>query len=177
MKKILLLSIIASLVFVSCIDVVEVNKKDILVKNIDSIEQKIFSDKEYTPIKSDIDTMILLYDNYIDKYKDDSLAIIYMFKKAGLLKINHQYEQAIAIFEDINMNHPKFNRAPDALLYEAMIYGDDLKNEVMAEKKYKEFISKYPNHPYRKDAEDLIKLLGKSDEEIMEMILKNDTIK
>jgi len=177
MKKILLITLITSLFFVSCIDVTEVNKKDLLIKKIDKLEQKIFSNKEHSPIKLDVDTMILLYDNYIDNYTDDSLMIIYMFKKAGLLRINHQYIEAVAVFEDINTNYPDFSRAPDALLYEAMIYGDDLKNEVIAEKKYKEFISKYPNHPYRKDAEDLIKLLGKSDEEIMEMLLKNDSIK
>ena len=92
-----------------------------------------------------------------------------------MLSAIHEYEKAVVIFEEINTNYKDYIKAPNALLSEAMIYGDNLKNEVMAEKKYNEFISKYPNHPYRKDVEDLIKLLGKTDDEIMQMFSKNDT--
>ncbi len=177
MKKILLFTLITSLFLVSCINEKDTKNKDLLRKDISRLEKKIFSDKNYSPVESDIDSMILLYNNYIEEYYNDTLKVLYMFKEAGLLRVNRKFEHAVALFEDINSNYPDFEKAPDALLYEAMIYGDDLKNEVMAEKKYKEFISKYPNNPYRKDAEELIKLLGKSDKEIMEILLKNDSIK
>lgn len=175
MKRIFLFTIITTLFLVSCDNATEKEDKNLLIKNIKQLEIQYFSTENYQPKKADFDSLISLYSNYIETFNDDSLTVTYMIKKANILVIVKNYKEAVTIYNDININHADSKYAPDALFYEAMIYGDNLKNEVMAEKKYKEFIEKYPNNEFRDDAENSIKLLGMSDEEIMQMILKNDT--
>jgi TolA-binding protein len=175
MKRLFLITFIALVAMISCNQVNEKNKK-VLVKNINELENKYFTTDKFNADKNQIDTMINAYSNFIEKFKDDSLTAGYMFKKANLYSTIQDYNNAVKVFDDICTNYPNFEKRPEALFYEAMIYGDYLKNEVMAQRKYEEFINDYPNHDLRDDAEKSIEFLGKTDAEIIEILTRKDTL-
>jgi len=177
MKKSIFISILVVVSMVSCINVTETTQKDVLTKNIETHENKYFSEEQYQAKRADLDSMIVLYSEFTDKYNDDSLTVFYMYKKANLFTATQDYKSAIKTYDKICKNYPDFIDRPKALFFQAMIYGDNLKNEVLAEQKYNEFIADYPNHELRDDAEKSIEFLGKTDAEIIEMLTQNDTIK
>ena len=176
MMKSFLFTVILVITMASCINVSEKDKKDVLIKKIETYENKYFSNKQYQANMEDLDTMINIYSEFIEEYKSDSLTANYMFKKANLYVATQNYDNAIFTFNNICTDYPDFDKRPEAIFYQAMIYGDYLHNEILAEQKYKEFIADYPNHDLSDDAEKSIEFLGKTDAEIIEMLTKKDTL-
>ena len=67
--------------------------------------------------------------------------------------------------------------APIALNLKAFTYDETLKEKIKAAQTYSELIQKYPNTKYAKDAEILLQLMNKSDEEIIKMLDEKSNIK
>lgn len=176
MKKNIFISLALAIFLFSCIDVTEKNQKDILSKNIELHENRYFATEQYQANKVDLDSMITLYSEFIDRYSDDSLTVFYKYKKANMYTAIQDYSSAVKTYDEICNNYPNFINRPKALFFQAMIYGDNLKNEILAEQKYREFIADYPNNEFRDDAEKSIEFLGKTDAEIIEMLTKKDTL-
>ena len=147
-----------------------------LTDNISTLEKNLSS---YTLGKTDttklnLNTKELLktYQDFAKFYPDDSLAPTYLFKAANLCLNINKPKQAIELFDELIKKYPSFKKVPDCLFIKAFIYDNSLKDYVHAKKFYEEFLAKYPQHPFADDAKNSIKYLGKSPEEILDIISK-----
>jgi TolA-binding protein len=72
-----------------------------------------------------------------------------------------KYAEAIGHFKDLVKNYPDGKRNAEAMFMLGFINANDLKDLKEAEKFYKEFIAKYPNHDLSDDAQYELQTLGK----------------
>lgn len=81
-------------------------------------------------------------------------------------------KKAISIFNQFQETYPNHENYKNCFYQRAVIYDDILGDYNSAEDQYREFINRYPDDPKTPELKEYIKMLGKSDEEIWEMINK-----
>lgn len=82
--------------------------------------------------------------------------------------------KAIQLYYSVGEKMPDHPKAPTALFMEAFIYENDLQDMEKAKAAYEMFLKRYPNDPdYADDAQNALKLLGKSTEEIIRQFEQN----
>lgn len=137
------------------------------VKEIKTLEAQLYKAKIL-----DKDKGLQIIDKYLDyakTYPKDTLSANYLFK-AGEIAMNlNMGSQAIFYFDKLASNFPDFRKAPECLFLKAFILENQMNNIGQAEKFYKEFLKKYPNHALANDAQASIEYLGKSPEELVKM--------
>ena len=82
------------------------------------------------------------------------------------------YEKAIDLFDWIYNKYPDYEKAPLALFMKAFTLDNNMKNIDAARPVYEEFLAKYPDNDFARDAKILLENLGKSDEEIFNSFTK-----
>jgi outer membrane protein assembly factor BamD (BamD/ComL family) len=107
------------------------------------------------------------YDSYAERFPEDAKAPEYLFK-AATISINLKWgESAIKILDKFVTKFPDNTKTPEAMFLKGYVYDNVVNDDAKAGEVYKAFIAKYPNHTYAKDAEALIPMLGKTDEEMI----------
>ena len=97
-----------------------------------------------------------------DKY------VAVLLKAAGLAKTIENPQKAIDLYGKVANGMPQHPKAPTALFMQAFVYENDLGDLQQAKTAYESFLSKYPNDPdFADDAQNSLKMLGKSPEEII----------
>jgi outer membrane protein assembly factor BamD (BamD/ComL family) len=175
MRRIIITLFVVTLLFTAC-NVKEKTNKDVLVNNITKYEKALIDTVNYN---LNTDTAKILINKYLDftkTYTKDSLTPIYLLKAADICISIKDYQQAVKLYENVYTNYSTFKKAPEALFLQAMTYCDFLKNESLGKIKYQEFIEKYPNHTLTDDAKKSIEFIGKSPEEILEIIQSKDSL-
>lgn len=108
-----------------------------------------------------------------DKQPDKAVDLI--LKAAGVAKSVGNPKKAIQLYYQVAEKMPTHAKAPTALFMMGFIYENDLSDLEQAKKTYEDFLKKYPNDPdYADDAQNALKLLGKSPEEIIREFEKNN---
>ncbi len=100
-------------------------------------------------------------------------AVDYLFKAATTSRSIRSYPKAIAIYDWIIRSFDNNNQASQASFFKAFTVDNDLKDVQQAKALYADFLKKYPNDEFADDAKFLMDNLGKSDEEILESLKKN----
>ncbi|MBL7803542.1 MAG: tetratricopeptide repeat protein [Saprospiraceae bacterium] len=105
---------------------------------------------------------ILVQQSNPDKYVD------LLMKAAGVAKTIGNARQAIQLYYAVESKMPQHPKAPTALFMKGFVYENDVNDLEKAKATYEEFLKRYPNDPdYADDAQNALKLLGKSPEEIV----------
>jgi tetratricopeptide (TPR) repeat protein len=81
-------------------------------------------------------------------------------------------KEAVAYLEQLYRDNKGFEKLPETIFWLGYIYDNEFDNINMARPKYQEFVSSYPDHELANDAKVLLEFLGKSDDEILEELLK-----
>jgi len=156
MKKnvFVLILAIAVLANVSC-----KQSKENSIEKISSIEKELLTNN------LSIDTMkanelILLYKDFASNFKNDSLAPDYLLKAVDISMNLSKGQQAIEFLEKILIDFPNYHKSPDCLFLKAYILENQLNDLKKAEKTYKEFLEKYPEHAFAISAKSSIENLG-----------------
>ena len=87
------------------------------------------------------------YQSFLDKYKKHKLAAFSQLQLAYSYKSIKKYKQAIRTAERIFADYPKNNIIPDAYLFIAGIYENELDNPQKAIKIYDNLLKKFPSNP------------------------------
>ncbi len=98
----------------------------------------------------------------------------YLHKAGETARSIKTYNKAISIYDWIYSQYPDDPRASQALFLKAFTYDNDLKNLDVARSLYEEYLEKYPNEDFADDTQFLLSNLGKSDEEILQELNKNN---
>jgi len=175
MKRIFFIFSAITLLLVSC-NVKEGSVKEVLVDEINSYEKVLIDSVNFDLNTDTAKLLIVKYKDFVKQYGKDSLSPIYLLKAADLCISTKDYSTAVELYENVYTNYPDYDKTPQALFLQAMTYSDFLKNESLGEIKYQEFINKYPNHELTDDAKKSIEFLGKSPEEILEILQAKDSL-
>ena len=122
-------------------------------------------------IKTSEELAALLEKKNPDQYVDVVL------KAAGLAKTVENPQKAIELYTKIAEGLPQHKKAPTALFMIGFVQENDLNDLSAAKATYENFLQKYPNDPdFADDAQNALKLLGKSPEEIIQEFEKRDSM-
>ena len=106
--------------------------------------------------------------------KDPDKSVDLLLKAAGLAKSVGNPNKALQMYYNVGEKKPDHAKAPQALFMMAFIYENDLHDLDKAKSTYEEFLKRYPKDPdYADDAQNALKYLGKSPEDIVKEFEKN----
>ncbi len=98
----------------------------------------------------------------------------YLWKAGETARASKNFVVAERIFKDLYENHSQSDLASKALFLHAFMSDEDQKDFDKARLLYQEFLEKYPESDFSDDAQFLLDNLGKSDEEILELLSKSN---
>jgi len=107
------------------------------------------------------------YTLFLELYPDADVAPELYFKSGEILKGLGQYLNAAKAFHQVHTKYKHTSIAPIALFQQADCF-EAMDQRKTAKNTYEEFINRYPNHPYTDQAQDMIKLLHFSDQELIQ---------
>lgn len=112
---------------------------------------------------------IRAFTDYAFYCESDSLSPIFLVKTAQIAMAINNPNQAKVVLDRCINNYPKFKNKPAAIFMLAQLYDEQklLNNEEEAKKLYEKLVFEYPKSEWATNAKAAIKLLGKSDEEII----------
>jgi TolA-binding protein len=156
---------------------VEVPSQEELQNQIKEMEKVLYASEVLDVEKAK--QMIRLYDLYHKNYYRDNICPDYLFKAGEISENIGQYNRAADFYRmccaEYNNN---FKLRGDCLFRLANVYDFKLNDYIKAKETYKQVIEQYPKTQLAKDAEAAIKMMGKSDAEMVrEFERKNATKK
>jgi tetratricopeptide (TPR) repeat protein len=138
---------------------------------MDSLGAKIFLDPDQIGINE------IAARNYVDACETFAMVLpdhkdtpALLFKAAELAKTVRTFPKTLSLYDWIIDKYPNYENAGLALFLKAFIMENQFKKFDEAKKLYAEFIEKYPDHKFADDAQFSLENIGKSGEEIMEII-------
>jgi TolA-binding protein len=139
--------------------------KEKALKNIKNLESNdsAFSTELMTDLK-------MAYLDFAKAYPDDEMTPEFMFKGAQRAIVLEQANEAVDLLQQLCNKYPKSNFVEDATFLMAYTYENNLNDLNKSQALYKDFIAKYPNGELAKDAQFALDNLGKSPEEMLNII-------
>ena len=159
MKKILLFVCIAAIVFSSC------SSKQNKLKQISSLKKDLFDKSVKTFDNRKADQLVSLYVKFVEDYPKDTNSANFLFEAANISEATNP-KYAVNLLTKVITEYPNSKRVPDCMFYKGFTYDEKLKDFNKAKECYEEYLQKFPNHTWAKDIPDLIKMLGKTPEQI-----------
>lgn len=119
---------------------------------------------------------IRAFTDYAFYCESDSLSPIFLIKTAQIAMSINNPNQAKVVLDRVLSNYPKFKNKPAAIFMLAQLYDEQtlLNNEAEAKKLYEQLVYEYPKSEWASSAKAAIKLLGKSDEQIVNEFSKKN---
>jgi outer membrane protein assembly factor BamD (BamD/ComL family) len=120
-----------------------------------------------------------LFEQYIREYPVDTTRVPeFYYEGARLYALSGAYEKAIPMVDTFRAKYPEHHLAPVLLHMKGfLIYETGMQDYDNARRTYEAFIQTYPEHPMVADVLFSLENLGKSDEEIMEEIIRRSQSK
>jgi len=141
---------------------------------VDSAEKVMSADKTYN-MKNAMGTL-KAYNDFVQKYPNDTLTAEYLFRAADLAQGAKQYTQAVNYLETIIENHKDYPKSDVACFMAAYTYDTYLEDVNhggdRAKQLYQFVIDNYPNSTWAEQAKVLITYVGVSDEVMINEIIK-----
>lgn len=118
--------------------------------------------------------LVQLYIKRIDSLPKDSLTSDYLFKAADVSVNLGNSARTLVLLNRFSREYPKHEQAPISLFLKAFVYETQMNDTSQARLAYEEFLYRYPESDFAKDAHSAIDNLGKSPEDLIrEFELKN----
>lgn len=154
---------IVLIALVSCVD-----KRQQELDLIKVAEDKAFEDIT-APVSMEIaDDIIAIYSSFVNDFPEDSLAPKFLFKTAEVYMNTDRPREAISILDTLIENYSDSKLLPQAMHLKGFIWDDRIHSAEMARICFEQLIKRFPDHDLSKNAEDYLKILGKSPEEIIQ---------
>ena len=142
-----------------------------LVLRIDEGEKKLFNDSTKM-LNAEVAVDVLnAYKEYADKFPEDTIAPVYLFKAGELSGGMNKYNEALELYSRLREKYPDHRKAAVSLFLQAFIYDTNLREKEKAKQLYAEFMKQYPDHqlfPSAQASYDQLNM-GLSDEDLIKM--------
>jgi TolA-binding protein len=153
---------------------VSAKARTIYVENVAAAEKRMRDDKTFNS-KTALEAL-KAYTDFTTLYPKDSLTPVYLFKAGQIAQSTGNYKQAAIYLETIIDQHKGFKEYAAVCFYTANLYDDHLENvdngAARAKQLYEFIIAKYPGTNWAEDSKVLMSYIGKSNEQLMEDIIK-----
>jgi tetratricopeptide (TPR) repeat protein len=136
--------------------------------SITIIEQEAFTESGMIDPQM-VNNLTQAYIDFADQFPEDSLAPEYIFKAGDIFMNTNRSNNAIKMYNRIIEDYSDYRKSPEALFLKGYVYENNLGRLDQARAIYEEFLGKYPDNDFAKDAEISLKYLGKSPEELIEI--------
>jgi len=112
---------------------------------------------------------IKVFSDYAFYCESDSLSPVFLIKTAQIAMSINNANQAKVVLERCISNYPKFKNKPAAIFLLAQLYDEQsmLNNEEEAKRLYEQLVYDYPKSEWAANAKGALKLIGKTDQEII----------
>lgn len=140
------------------------------VKRIRSMEDSLFAKPVY-----DRKGAMALRDVYLafaKEYPLDTMSPEYLFRCAGVYRTLGEPQETMKVYDRIISNYPGWRRLADTYYLRAFTLDNDLDQKGEAKTAYEEVIKRYPDHPFARDAKQMIENLQYTDEQLIEKFKK-----
>ncbi len=144
---------------------IDVPIREVLLKQITDLEKELYTATELNADKAK--KIISLYESFYQNYHTYPECPEYLFKAAELAENIEQPYRAIDFYTICYEDYPVFKLNAECLFRMANLYDFKLSNYIKAKALYMEVKVKFPKTHWAEDAEAAIKLMGKTDTEMM----------
>jgi outer membrane protein assembly factor BamD (BamD/ComL family) len=137
------------------------------VATINTLEKRLFSPEAVSFSKPSADSLLALYDEFIERWPSDTITPSFVFKAANVAMNAGNGGKAIGYFNRYLQSWPDKPRAPLCLFFKAFVYENVIHDIEQARENYVLFIEKYPSNEFNKDAQLALMNLGKTPEQMV----------
>jgi len=138
------------------------------------VSEKVFADPDkYGVNRKSAQSYVDACEAYALAYPGTTEAAEYLYKGTEVSRTLRTFSKSLSMYDWILDQYPDYEKAPTAMFLKGFIIENELKNNQLAKEVYNSFLAKYPEHQLRDDVQFLLDNVGKTDEEIMEMIENN----
>lgn len=109
---------------------------------------------------------------YVLTHPGTDSAAEYLYRASETARAVHSPEKCLQYYDQLIEGYPGNKRAIQALFLKGFTYDNDLHNFEIAKKYYEEFLQKYPDDEFASSAQFLLDNLGKSDDELLQVLQK-----
>lgn len=141
-----------------------------LVSTLGQLESQLRESSGTSLDTAKINTFVQNAESLAERFPQDSLAPLYLFKAAELRHASGKWAEAIDLWGTVDTKFKNYQRSPEALFMQGFVSENDLQDRKQAIRYYEVFLAKYPQHPMADDARALIENLKKgiTDQELIE---------
>lgn len=102
--------------------------------------------------------MVETYVVYADSFPADTLSPVYLFRAGDVARnLDGMEYYAIAYYVRVFQDYPEYSRAAEALFMTGITF-DDAGDKERAAKTFEHFLATYPDHPWKNEAADMLRL-------------------
>jgi len=151
--------------------------KKALIASIDSLQRNMFNRQNMEMDKSLVSKAIVAYQDFVKNFPEDSLSAEYLFRLSDLSRATGDNKKAIEYLDQICKTYPAFRKIPECLFLQGYYYQEYFNDTVQAKAFYTNLLEKYPTHAFSDDAKALMKMFGKSEQDIIKEFEKKEAEK
>ena len=152
-------------------------EKKTLLSSIDSLQNKMFNPQTMELDKALAAKGVAAFQEYVKKFPADTICAEYLFRSSDLSRALGDNQKAIDYLGRVCKDYPDFAKVPECLFLQGYYYQEFLKDTIHAKEFYNQLIAKYPKHAFVDDAQALMTMFGKSEEDIIKDFEKKDAEK
>lgn len=149
--------------------------RDELLKQITAGEKELFASEQLDVEKGK--KMVSLYESYYQHYHKYPETPDFLFKAGEITENIDQPYRSIFFYTRCYEEYPAFKLNAECLFRMANLYDYKLGNYIKAKALYEEVKVQFPKTQWAKDAEAAIKLMKKSDQEMIREFEKKNGVK
>ena len=138
-------------------------------EDISTLEAKLAKE----PDQATLQNLLVLYQEEAQKSTGEA-KLEFLWKTGETARAVREFSVAEKSFMEIYEGHTDHELAGKALFLHAFMCDEDLRQFDKAKVLYESFLEKYPQSDFNDDAQFLLQHLGKSDEEMLELLSKGN---
>lgn len=144
-----------------------------LATRIDSLENVLFGHE--TNVNREVAADLLqAYIRFTDTYPADERCPDFLYKGAGIARGVGVHHRAMEMYQKILDDYPEFPKQAETQFLIAFTYDNDLKDIESARIAYQEVIEVFPDHEFARQAEERLKTIDLTDEELIELFMQRN---
>jgi len=152
-----------------------VPKKEDLLKQIADLEKELFTTEQLNEEKAK--KMVSLYELFYQNYHLSPETPDFLFKAGEITENINQPYRSINFYTKCYEEYPAFKYSAECLFRMANLYDYKLSNYIKARALYEEVKVQFPKSQMAKDADAAIRLMSKSDQDMIKEFEKKNGIK
>lgn len=162
MKKLYSILVVMAVILAACTD-----SRQSKIDKIKELEKKFNSKTDTSFSVKNANELVAAYIDFSESYPKDTAAATCYYNAGKISMYTGSPKKAVEYFDKVITDYPDFKKMNDCMFQKAFTYDNFIKDVKKAKEAYEAFIKKYPGDDFADDAQSLINMLGKTDDQIV----------